>query len=111
MSHLMRTIASELDKPASSQMMHNLIGYLEASIRATNVQAERKDVVDKLDIVLDHRAHKPGGCKHVPSVASACPSSWDPYRSCGSHTRRRRRRHHRHPLFPLQETLAGTFFP
>ena len=60
-THLMENIAPELDKPASQQMSHNLLGYLESSIRATSVQFESRDILDRLQIQLsDTRGHSPG---------------------------------------------------
>ncbi len=60
-SHLMESIAPELDKPATELMTHNLIGFLESSIRGTNLQFESKDILDRVDIqIVDHRNRNPG---------------------------------------------------
>lgn len=47
---LMMQLGAELDKGASQQFRHNLMGIMEAALRSSNAQFEHKDILGRLDI-------------------------------------------------------------
>lgn len=49
---LMNEVGHKLDEPASKQFHHNLVASLEAAVRSSNAQYERKDIISRLDIKL-----------------------------------------------------------
>lgn len=49
---LMQIISNELSKPASTIYRHNLIGFLESAIRASNVQYLPQEILMRLDVKL-----------------------------------------------------------
>jgi hypothetical protein len=82
-SHLMETVAPELDKPASQQLTHNLIGFLEGALRATNAQFDDRMILDRIDLQVNvdqstnpgasilHHASGSGGFRFC-KLASGC---------------------------------------
>ncbi|KAI9138608.1 Spc98 family-domain-containing protein [Paraphysoderma sedebokerense] len=57
---LMDSLGSGLNKPASTLYRHNLIGTLEAAVRASNAQFDAPDILRRLDVRLLEIS--PGDC-------------------------------------------------